>query len=92
MGTNRVTRRDDGSATRALDCQTRVEPLGSSSDPSESQVTRLPPRIDPQLLAAKPNLPARDSRCTEEALRVIAARLDRVAAAYLASLRNGGSR
>ena len=87
MGTNRVTRRENGSSTHALDSHTYVQPLGSTSDPNESQVTRLPPRIEPQLVAA-------ESTNTEAALRTIAARLDRVASAYLASLqnRNGGSR
>lgn len=83
MGMNHVTRQQDGSTALALDCQTRVKNagLGDGQDECVSQV------VESRLLAA-------GSSRTEDALRTIATRLDRIAAAYIASIpkRSNGSR
>jgi hypothetical protein len=98
MGMNHVTRQQDGSTALALDCQARVKNagLGDGQDECVSQV------VESRLLAARPNSTlsaAHESSVpnvsrTEDALRTIATRLDRIAAAYIASLpkRSNGSR
>jgi len=99
---NHVTRQQDGSTALALDCQTRVKNvgLGDGQDECVSQV------VESRLLAAgttagtKRKLSAAHESSvpsttrTEEALRTIATRLDRIAAAYIASIttRSSGSR
>lgn len=86
MGMNHVTRQQDDSTALALDCQTRAKNagLGDGQDECVSQV------VESRLLAAgatvgKRTLSAQVSP-TEDALRTIAKRLDRIAAAYIASI------
>ncbi|HTU58589.1 MAG TPA: hypothetical protein VMF89_09145 [Polyangiales bacterium] len=91
MGMNHVTRQQDGSSALALDCQTRVKNagLGDGQDECISQV------VESRLLAAGARSASHEAASrterterteTEAALRTIATRLDRIAAAYIASL------
>ena len=95
MGMNHVTRQQDSRAALALDSQTRVKNagLGDGQDDCVSQV------VESRLLAAGAKSASLESTApsstrTEEALRTIATRLDRIAAAYIASIttRSNGSR
>jgi hypothetical protein len=82
MAMNHVTRQQDGSTARALDTRVKNVGLGDGQDECISQV------VESRLLAAGSRAASREGVThTEEALRTIAARLDRIAAAYVASLR-----
>jgi hypothetical protein len=98
MGMNHVTRQQDGSTALALDCQTRVKNagLGDGQDECVSQVveSRLLAAGGKSTMSAAHESSVPSTTRTEEALRTIASRLDRIAAAYIASIptRSNGSR
>jgi hypothetical protein len=86
-----VTPRAGESATLELDSQTHVKPDDGSSD---AQSAGLSPASDSQPLAANPGSPASHTQnahayqTTEDALRTVETCLNRIAAAYLDSLRS----